>query len=40
MVKGWYDEKFYNNDDVKVFVVAKMIEVEDYKAITNEDYIA
>ena len=40
MVKGWYDEKLYSNEDVAVFVVAKMIEIEEYKQITNEDYKA
>lgn len=39
-VKGFYDDKHYNNEDVKVFVVAKWITEEEYKKITNEDYIA
>lgn len=37
-VKGFYKDELYNNDDVKVFVVAKMITKEEYKKITNEDY--
>ncbi|MBO3443422.1 XkdX family protein [Clostridium sp. CCUG 7971] len=39
-IKKWYEEDLYNNEDVKVFVVAKMITTEEYKEITNEDYIA
>ncbi len=40
MVKGFYKDKLYSNDDVKVFVVAKMIDKEEYTQITGEDYIA
>lgn len=39
-IKTWYEQELYNKDDVKVFVAAKMIDKEEYKQITNEDYIA
>ncbi|MGX4599859.1 XkdX family protein [Faecalimicrobium sp. JNUCC 81] len=35
-IKAWYKESLYNNEDV----VVKMITTEEYKEITNEDYIA
>lgn len=38
-VKGFYDDKLYTKEDVKVFVVANMITEEQYKEITGEDYI-
>lgn len=41
MVDKYYNEdKFYSKDDVKIFVQAKYITEEEYKKITNEDYIA
>ena len=39
-IKGYYNDKFYDNNDMKIFVTAKMITIEEYKEITNEDYIA
>lgn len=38
-IKAYYKKELYNNDDVKVFVIAKMIDKEEYQQITNEDYI-
>ncbi|MBO3444003.1 XkdX family protein [Clostridium sp. CCUG 7971] len=39
-IEGYYNEKIYDNSDMKIFVTAKMITTEEYKEITNEDYIA
>lgn len=39
-VKGFYDDKLYTKEDVKVFVVANMITQIEYKEITGEDYVA
>lgn len=38
-VNKFYNDKLYNNEDVKIFVEAKMINEEEYKKITNEDYV-
>lgn len=39
-IKGYFDEKLYDKNDVKEFVKAGWITVADYKKITNEDYAA
>lgn len=38
--KLFYDLGFYDNDDLKVFVVAKKINAEQYKQIAKIDYVA
>lgn len=38
-VNKFYNDKLYKNEDVKVFVEAKMIKEEEYKKITGEDYV-
>lgn len=38
-IKKFYNEKLYINEDVKVFVEAKMINEEEYKKITGESYV-
>ena len=38
--KRYYDKGFYTNEQVKVFVAAGKITVEQYKEITGEDYSA
>lgn len=37
-IKEFYDMNLYTNDDVKIFVRAKWITVEEYKAITTINY--
>lgn len=38
-IKEYFDLKLYNTDDVKVFVKANWISQEEYKTITNIDYV-
>lgn len=40
IVKRYYDKRIYSKNDVKKFVLAEKITPEQYKEITNEDYIA
>lgn len=39
-IERYYKNELYTNEQVKVFVVAGKITSEEYKKITNEDYIA
>ncbi|GIO39290.1 hypothetical protein J41TS12_41510 [Paenibacillus antibioticophila] len=41
-IKRFYDNGHpaYTHDNLKTFVVAKMITAEQYKQITNIDYVA
>ena len=39
-IKQYYDLKLYTMDDTKVFVKAGWIKAEQYKAITDVDYVA
>lgn len=41
-IKRYYDNGHpsYNNESMKMFVVAKMITAEQYKQITNIEYVA
>lgn len=38
-IKRYYEKKIYTNEDVKIFVKGNKITEEQYKLITNEDYI-
>lgn len=38
-VKRYYDKGIYKNEQVKVFVEGNKITEEQYKEITNEDYV-
>jgi len=42
MVKKFYDNghPLYTNESLKTFVVAKMITAEEYKQITDVEYVA
>lgn len=40
VVKRYYDKGIYSNEDVKKFVLAGKLTSEQYKLITDEDYIA
>ena len=37
-VKRYYNMGFYTNEQMKIFVVAEFITVEQYKEITGEEY--
>lgn len=37
-IKDFYDEGFYDNSKVKIFVEKSKITQEDYKKITGEEY--
>jgi len=37
-VNDYYDKGYYENEDIKIFVIAKMITETEYKEITSEDY--
>jgi uncharacterized XkdX family phage protein len=39
-IKEYYNLKLYTSDDIKIFVKVKWITVDEYKTITNVDYIA
>lgn len=38
-IKRYYDNGSYTNEQVKIFVQTGKITEEQYKEITNEDYI-
>ena len=38
-VKRYYNMGFYTNEQMKVFVVAEFITVEQYKEITEVEYV-
>lgn len=40
MLKEFYTEKRYNDDEMKVFVEAKWIDDNEYETITGSPYIA
>ena len=39
-IERYYKNGLYKNEQVKIFVISKKITEEQYKEITNEDYIA
>jgi uncharacterized XkdX family phage protein len=39
-ITTYYQKGYYTNDQMKVFVTAGWITSEDYKMITDEDYVA
>lgn len=38
-LKGYYDEGFYTNDDMKYFVSAGWITADEYQTITGTPYV-
>lgn len=38
MIKRYYNKNLYSIEDMKTFVVAKMITAEEFKVITNQNY--
>lgn len=40
VIKRYYDMGIYTKENVKVFVVASKITVEEYQLITGDEYIA
>lgn len=38
-VNRYYNEGFYTNEQVKIFVVYNKISKEEFKQITGEDYL-
>lgn len=39
-IERYYKNGLYTNEQVNIFVISKKITEEQYKEITNEDYIA
>ncbi|UJF36620.1 XkdX family protein [Paenibacillus hexagrammi] len=39
-IKEYYDMGFYSKDDVKYFVSAGWITADEYRLITDEEYVA
>jgi uncharacterized XkdX family phage protein len=39
-VKYYYDQGYYTNDEMKIFVQAAWITPAQYKTITSADYVA
>nr|WP_312986002.1 XkdX family protein [Clostridioides sp.] len=37
-VNDYYSKGYYTNEDIGIFVIAKMITETEYKEITSEDY--
>ena len=38
-IKRYYNMGFYTNEQMKIFVVAEFITVEQYKEITGVEYV-
>lgn len=38
-IKNYYNQNYYTIEQVKVFVKAKWINIEQYKEITGKEYV-